>query len=134
MFSFNSIKDYQDFLAGNANGCVVAVNYYLSEIEKNKDLNAFLEVFVDEALQKAKLLDEKRKSGQSLGKLHGVVIALKDIISYKDHKLSAASKILENFTAIYNATVVQRLLDEDAIIIGRNNCDEFAMGSTNENS
>jgi aspartyl-tRNA(Asn)/glutamyl-tRNA(Gln) amidotransferase subunit A len=134
LFSFNSIKDYQDFLAGNANGCVVAVNYYLSEIEKNKDLNAFLEVFVDEALQKAKLLDEKRKSGQSLGKLHGVVIALKDIISYKDHKLSAASKILENFTAIYNATVVQRLLDEDAIIIGRNNCDEFAMGSTNENS
>jgi len=134
LFSFNSIKDYRDFLIGNANGCVVAVNYYLSEIEKNKDLNAFLEVFADEALQKAKLLDEKRKSGQPLGKLHGVVIALKDIISYKDHKLSAASKILENFTAIYNATAVQRLLDEDAIIIGRNNCDEFAMGSTNENS
>jgi aspartyl-tRNA(Asn)/glutamyl-tRNA(Gln) amidotransferase subunit A len=112
----------------------MAVNYYISAIEKNKDLNAFLEVFAEEALEKAKLLDEKRKSGYPLKKLHGVVIALKDIISYKDHKLSAASKILENFTAIYSATVVQRLLAEDAIIIGRNNCDEFAMGSTNENS
>ncbi|HLY71963.1 MAG TPA: Asp-tRNA(Asn)/Glu-tRNA(Gln) amidotransferase subunit GatA [Puia sp.] len=134
MFSFHSIRDYQDFLTRHSDGCVVAIKYYLSEIEKNKDLNAFLEVFAEEALQKAQLLDEKRKSGQSVGKLHGVVIAIKDIISYKGHKLSASSKILEHFTAIYNATVVQRLLDEDAIIIGRNNCDEFAMGSTNENS
>ncbi len=79
-------------------------------------------------------MDEKRRSGDALGKLHGVVIALKDVISYKAHKLSAGSKILENFTAIYDATVVEKLLAEDAIIIGRNNCDEFAMGSTNENS
>ncbi|HLK28684.1 MAG TPA: Asp-tRNA(Asn)/Glu-tRNA(Gln) amidotransferase subunit GatA [Puia sp.] len=134
MFSFSSIKNYHDFLNDHPNGCVEAVNYYLSKIEEKKHLNSFLEVYADEALQKAKLLDEKRKSGKQIGKLHGIVVALKDVIAYKDHKLSASSKILENFTSIYNSTVVEKLLEEDAIIIGRNNCDEFAMGSTNENS
>lgn len=134
MFSFQSIKNYQSFLATNSDGCTVAVNHYLSEIEKNKRLNSFLEVFADEALQRAKELDTKRNAGKPLGKLHGVVIALKDVICYKGHKVSASSKILENFTSIYNATAVERLLAEDAIIIGRNNCDEFAMGSSNENS
>lgn len=134
MFSFTSIENYHSFLATNPDGCTTAIKYYLSQIEKHADLNAFLEVFADEALLKAKALDEKRNSGQPTGKLHGVVVALKDIISYKDHRLSASSKILEDFRAIYNATVVDRLLAEDAIIIGRNNCDEFAMGSTNENS
>jgi aspartyl-tRNA(Asn)/glutamyl-tRNA(Gln) amidotransferase subunit A len=134
LFSYTSIKDYHEFLAGHPDGCLVAVNHYLTKIEQFKHLNAFLEVFGQEALERAKLLDEKRKSGASLGQLHGVVIALKDIISYKDHRLSAASKILKDFTAIYSATVVNRLLSQDAIIIGRNNCDEFAMGSSNENS
>ena len=65
----------------------------------------------------------------------GVVVALKDVICYKGHKVSASSRILENYTSIYNATVVDRLLQEGAIIIGiGNNCDEFAMGSSNENS
>ncbi len=70
----------------------------------------------------------------SCGKLHGVVIALKDVICYKDHKVTAASGMLKNFTSIYNSTAVEKLLAEDAIIIGNCNCDEFAMGSTNENS
>ena len=134
MFSFSTIENYHQFLAGNPEGCRIAVDHYLARIEGKKHLNAFLEVFAEEALQRARSLDEKRRSGAPLGKLHGVVIALKDVISYKDHKLSAASKILGSFTAIYNATVVEKLLAEDAIIIGRNNCDEFAMGSTNENS
>ena len=77
---------------------------------------------------------QKRNAGEQTGKLHGVIVGLKDVISYKDHKLSAGSRILENFQAVYNATVVQKLLEEDAIIIGRQNCDEFAMGSSNENS
>ncbi len=85
-------------------------------------------------MQKARELDDKRKNGEPLKKLHGVVIAIKDVICYKDHKVTAASKILEGFTSVYTATAVQRLLDEDAIIIGSCNCDEFAMGSTNENS
>ncbi|MFK5073760.1 amidase family protein, partial [Klebsiella pneumoniae] len=66
--------------------------------------------------------------------LHGVVVSLKDVLCFKGHKVSAASKILENYTSIYNATAVQKLIDAGAIIIGRNNCDEFAMGSANENS
>jgi aspartyl-tRNA(Asn)/glutamyl-tRNA(Gln) amidotransferase subunit A len=134
LFSFSTIKNYHLFLAGHPDGCRMAVTHYLARIEKTKHLNAFLEVFDEEALQRASWLDEKRRSGSAIGKLHGVVIALKDILSYKGHKLSAASKILENFTAIYHATVVKKLLAEDAIIVGRNNCDEFAMGSTNENS
>ena len=75
-------------------------------------------------------------TGQQLGRLRFSVIVdkLKDVISYKDHPLTAASKILAGYTAAYHATVVEKLLAEDAIIIGRNNCDEFAMGSTNENS
>jgi len=134
LFSFNSIEHYHDFLAKNPDGCSIAVNYYLSKIEEKKHLNSFLEVYSEEALKKAKELDKKRKDGQPIGKLHGVVIALKDVIAYKGHRLAASSKILENFKSVYNASAVERLLEEDAIIIGRNNCDEFAMGSTNENS
>ena len=74
------------------------------------------------------------KTGQPLGKLYGVVIAIKDVICYKGHTITAASKILSEFTSVYTATALQRLIDEDAIIIGSCNCDEFAMGSTNENS
>jgi aspartyl-tRNA(Asn)/glutamyl-tRNA(Gln) amidotransferase subunit A len=129
-----SIENYHRFLASHADGCVKAVQYYLSCIEENKHLNAFLEVFATEALERARSLDEERKSGVAMGKLHGVVVALKDVISYKDHTLTAGSRILSGFKAIYHATVVEKLLAEGAIIIGRNNCDEFAMGSTNENS
>ena len=77
---------------------------------------------------------KKRKYGLPLGKLHGVIVGLKDVICYKNHKLSAGSKILQKFRSVYNATVTELLLQEDAIIIGRQNCDEFAMGSSNENS
>jgi aspartyl-tRNA(Asn)/glutamyl-tRNA(Gln) amidotransferase subunit A len=69
-----------------------------------------------------------------MGSLHGVVIGLKDIIAYKDHRLTASSKILGGFDSVYSATATERLLEEEAIIIGRCNCDEFGMGSTNENS
>lgn len=110
------------------------VTSYLKQIDAKKHLNAFTQVFADEALAKATALDEKRKSGAAMGKLHGVVVAIKDVLCYKDHVVTAASKILEGYTAVYNATAIQRLLDEEAIIIGACNCDEFAMGSTNENS
>ena len=134
MAHFSNIKDYHTALLQNQTNCTATVTHYLDTIEKNKHLNAFVELFADEALLKAKELDEKRKNGTPLKKLHGVVIAIKDVICYKGHKVTAASKILEGFTSIYSATAVQRLLDEDAIIIGSCNCDEFAMGSTNENS
>jgi aspartyl-tRNA(Asn)/glutamyl-tRNA(Gln) amidotransferase subunit A len=114
--------------------CVEAVHFYLQQIENNSELNAWLEVYQTEAINQAALLDEKRRQGEKPGKLHGVIVGLKDVICYKDHSVSASSKILEGFTSLYNATVTERLLAEDAIIIGRQNCDEFAMGSTNENS
>jgi aspartyl-tRNA(Asn)/glutamyl-tRNA(Gln) amidotransferase subunit A len=109
------------------------VNDYLSRIEEHSALNAFLEVFEESAKAQALLVDEKLRSGKA-GKLAGMVIGLKDNLCYKGHKVSASSKILEGFESLYTATAVQRLLDEDAIIIGRMNCDEFAMGSSNENS
>lgn len=109
------------------------VNGYLSEINKQRELNAFLEVFEKDALEQAQIIDDKIKAG-SAGKLAGIVIGLKDNICYAGHHVSASSKILAGFESIYSATVVERLLAEDAIIIGRLNCDEFAMGSSNETS
>jgi len=134
MFSFTTIPQFHEALQQQDTNCVEAVTHYLQQIDKNKRLNAFTEIYAKEAMDKALLLDEKRKKGEPLKKLHGVVIAIKDVICYKDHTVTAASKILSGFKTIYSATAVQRLLDEDAIIIGSCNCDEFAMGSTNENS
>jgi aspartyl-tRNA(Asn)/glutamyl-tRNA(Gln) amidotransferase subunit A len=134
MFLYKDIQQYHLDLTRNKISCEDAVQYYLQQINANKKLNAFTEVFADEALSQARLLDEKRKSREPLKKLHGVVIAIKDVICYKDHRVTASSKILEGFKSLYSATAVQRLLDEDAIIIGACNCDEFAMGSSNENS
>ena len=134
MFSFNTILQYQNDLVQGNTGCEEAVSHYLQLIEQNKRLNAFVEVYAEEALNKARMLDKKREDGGSLKKLHGVVIAIKDVLCYEGHGVTAASKILKGFTSLYSATAVQRLLDEDAIIIGSCNCDEFAMGSTNENS
>ena len=134
MFSFCNILQYQNELVQNSTSCVEAVTHYLQQIEQNKRLNAFTAVYAEEALDKAKQLDDKRSDGEPLKKLHGVIIAIKDVICYKGHTVTAASKILAGFTSLYSATAVQRLLDADAIIIGSTNCDEFAMGSTNENS
>jgi aspartyl-tRNA(Asn)/glutamyl-tRNA(Gln) amidotransferase subunit A len=130
LFSFYSIEQYYTLLKKGDATCVQAVQHYLTVIEQNKHLNCFLQVFAEEALQRASELD----SGAIKGKLHGVVIGIKDNICYKGHKASASSKILQNFTSLYSATAVERLVNEGAIIIGRLNCDEFGMGSSNENS
>ena len=134
MFGYISIGQYQLDLSQGKITCAEVLRHYLSKIEQSRHLNAFVHVFAEEALQKAARLDERRRAGDSIGKLHGVIIAIKDVICYKDHPVSAASKILKGFTSIYSASAVERLLKEDAIIIGVCNCDEFAMGSTNENS
>jgi aspartyl-tRNA(Asn)/glutamyl-tRNA(Gln) amidotransferase subunit A len=106
---------------------------YLKRIEECTALNIFLEVFADEAIAEAARIQQRMEAGTA-GKLAGMVVALKDNICYAGHKVSAASRILEGFTSLYSATAVERLLAEDAIIIGRVNCDEFAMGGSNENS
>ena len=130
MLPFSSIRHFQEQLNGGHTTCVAAVQLFLSRIEARKDLNAFIEVFADEALQRAAMLDEASVRGP----LHGVVVGIKDNILYQGHPSSAASGILQGFRSVYSATVVERLLEAGAIIIGRQNCDEFGMGSTNENS
>lgn len=130
---YSSFFEIQADLSAGKVTCVQLVNNYLSNIEKKKHLNVFLDVYAEEAKSHAVQIDEKIKSGTA-GKLAGMVIGLKDVLCHKDHKLTASSKMLGDFVSQFNGTAVQRLIDEDAIIIGRQNCDEFAMGSTNENS
>ena len=134
MNSYTSFKDTQIALKNGNTTCVKIVENYLKTIsEKNSDINAFIEVFSEEALERAKQIDLKISEGTS-AKLAGFVLGIKDNICIKNHKVSASSKILQGFTSLYSATVIERLLSEDAIIIGRLNCDEFGMGSANENS
>jgi aspartyl-tRNA(Asn)/glutamyl-tRNA(Gln) amidotransferase subunit A len=134
LFTFHSIQDYHQALSEGVCSCEDAVRYYLGRIEANKHLNAYVQVYGDEALESARRLDKKRQAGEKPGLLHGVVIGLKDVLAYKDHPLTASSRILKDFKSIYHATAVEKLLREEAILIGHLNCDEFAMGSTNENS
>jgi len=128
--SFSSIQTY---LRQGALSCESLVQYYLQNIQAHQHLNVFLEVYADEALQRARHIDDKIRQ-QKAGRLAGMVIGLKDVLCYQDHALQASSKVLDGFYSQFSGTAVQRLLDEDAIIIGRQNCDEFAMGSSNENS
>ncbi len=134
MFNFSGIEAYHKFLDSEPGGCTLTVEHYLKLISAKAHLNAFVEVYAEKAMSTAKSLDKKRSNKEPIGALHGVVVAIKDVICYKDHKISASSGMLQNFTSLYNATVVEKLLAADAIIIGICNCDEFAMGSTSENS
>jgi aspartyl-tRNA(Asn)/glutamyl-tRNA(Gln) amidotransferase subunit A len=133
MNTYRSLKAIQQALQAGEISCLSLTQSYLTRIQEQHKLNAFLEVFEDEALSAAQSIDDKLKAGMA-GRLAGMVIGIKDNICYQGHQVSAASKILNNFESMFSATVVERLLAEDAIIIGRLNCDEFAMGSTNENS
>ena len=133
VYSFLNIEKLKADLKSGLTTCKELTEEAIKQISENHRLNAFLEVFESSALAQALVIDEKIKSGTE-GKLAGVIVGLKDNICYKGHKVSASSKILEGFESLYSATVVERLIAEDAIIIGRLNCDEFAMGSSNENS
>ena len=130
---YSSLEEIKRDLQTNQITVEGLVKSYLARIKEFKDLNAFNEVFEQEALLRAKDVDSRIKSGIA-GRLAGMVIAIKDNICYKDHQVTASSKILDGFTSVYSATIVERLLAEDVIIIGRCNCDEFAMGGSNENS
>lgn len=133
MQEYSSLASIQDDLQSGSLSCTSLVNFYLDRIKAFSHLNAFVATFDDHALSRAKEIDQKIKD-KCAGKLAGMVIGIKDNICFKGHELSAASKILSGFESQFSATVVERLLQEDAIIIGRLNCDEFAMGSANENS
>lgn len=133
MKTYSGFSNIQSSIRTGSFSCVDRVLFHLSNIREKSYLNAFLSVYEEEALARAAAIDKKIKNGTA-GKLAGMVVGLKDVLCYKDHPLQAASKILDGFVSQFSATAVQRLLDEDAIIIGRQNCDEFGMGSSNENS
>jgi len=130
---YNSLRDIDLDIREGIIDCSQLVDHYLKNIKEKVNLNAFLEVYEDEARKQALLIDQKIRAGKA-GKLAGMVIGIKDVLCYKDHSLQCSSKILDGFKSQFTATAVQRLIDEDVIIIGRINCDEFAMGSSNENS
>jgi len=132
-FPPKTIHQIQEALRRGETSCAKLVDGYLARIESAKSLNAFLAVFTNPARARAKEIDAKIKNGTA-GKLAGAVIAVKDILAMKGERLTCGSRILENFVSPYDATVIKKLEDADAIIIGKTNMDEFAMGSSTENS
>ncbi len=133
MAEYTSLKHLKEDLRQGNTTCTKIVETCLQAIKQNQHLNAFLEIFESEALDKAAMVDQKINNGAQ-GKLAGIVVGIKDMLCYKGHNINAGSKILSGFKSKYSATAVERLIREDAIIIGRQNCDEFGMGSSNENS
>jgi aspartyl-tRNA(Asn)/glutamyl-tRNA(Gln) amidotransferase subunit A len=130
-----SFKEIKEALHKGELSLPQLVENYLGQIEKNKYLNMYVEVWAEESLTRAKELQVAfDRDKTSVGSLFGMVVSIKDVICYKDHTVTAGSKILSGFKSLYSSTAVSRLLAEDAILIGSTNCDEFAMGSTNETS
>ncbi|MBD0402375.1 Asp-tRNA(Asn)/Glu-tRNA(Gln) amidotransferase subunit GatA [Flammeovirga sp. EKP202] len=130
---YKAFDDIKKALSEGKTTCVALVKDYLARIEEKKHLNVWNEVYNEEALQQAAKVDQKIKEGNA-GRLAGMVVGLKDVIAYKDHGLQASSNMLDGYVSPFSATATERLLAEDAVIIGRQSCDEFAMGSSNENS
>jgi len=130
---YSSLTEIQTLIDQKKLSLPELLDYYFKQIEAHQHLNAFNEVFFYSASEQAKQVQAKIDNGTA-GKLAGMVIGIKDNISYKDHIVTASSKMLEGFVSPYSATVVERLINEDAVIIGRLNCDEFAMGGSNETS
>ena len=128
----SSFSEINQLLVQGQVDLVDICKYYIEKIE-HSSTNSFIEIFKESALKKASEVNHKIKD-KSQGALAGMIIGIKDNICYKDHEVTASSKMLKGFNSVFNATAVGRLLEEDAIIIGRLNCDEFAMGSSNENS
>ena len=133
MSLYQNINTTQQKLYNSELSCVELVNDYLERIKAGKSLNSYITVLQAYARAQANEIDKKIKARRA-GKLAGCIIAIKDILALEGHLLSCGSKILDNFISPYDATVVERLEKEDAIIIGKTNMDEFAMGSSNENS
>ena len=130
---YSSLSQIQKDLENGAITCSELVSYYLENIEAHKDLNAFVEVYDDEARSQASAIDEEYARGTPRP-LSGLIIGVKDLIAHKDHSVQGASAILDGYTSAIDATAIERLEAQGAIVIGRQNCDEFGMGSSNENS
>lgn len=130
MKTFERIK--ADLRSGAAT-CERVTAECLAAIDRGRSLNAFLSVRAEKALERARAVDRRIASG-SAGPLAGMVVGVKDVIAMKGERVTCGSKILESFVAPYDATVIERLEAADAVIVGKTNMDEFAMGSSTENS
>ncbi len=127
---YSSLRE--KILSGNIS-LIETTKIFIDEADSKKDLNAFISMFPDQAIDQAEAIEKKIRSGNA-GKLAGMVMGIKDNLNLENQTTTCGSHILENFISPYNATAVQKLLQEDAIVIGKTNMDEFAMGSSNETS
>lgn len=128
-----SIFELREDIVSGKISCEEVVSYFIKRCEEKKSLNAVIEIYND-AIVRAKAVDEKIKIGKEVGKLAGVPVLIKDNIFYEGKEVTCASKFMQGFVAPYSATVVKKLIAEDAVIIGRTNMDEFAMGGSCEKS
>lgn len=131
----STIKKIHDMLSSKEVSCIELTNQYLAEIEKcNGELNAYINVTTEIALQQAEKVDAKIAKGDKIGILEGVPMTLKDNLSTKGIETTCCSKILTGYKPIYNATVWENLQSKGAVLLGKTNMDEFAMGSSCETS
>ena len=128
-----SVVELSDKLANREISAVELAQVYLDRIEQNKDLNAYLDVRAEETLKQAREADARIAAGTAT-RLTGIPIAHKDLFVTKQWATTAASKMLEGYMSPFNATVVENLQNAGMVCLGKLNCDEFAMGSGNENS
>ena len=134
-FTKLTIKKIREGLLKKEFSAVELCGFYLSQIEqKEKDIDAFLQIDEKGAKEQAKIIDEKIMRGEEVGSLAGVPCAIKDAIMVSGLRCTSGSKILDNYKAVYNATCVEKLKKQGAIILGKTNMDEFAMGSSTEHS
>ena len=132
--TFSSFKEISESIKTKKVSAVEVTKHFLNRIEKlDAKLNSYILVN-QEAVQEAQKIDDKIKSGESLGILAGVPFGIKDMLCTKNLKTTAGSKILENFVPPYDATVVKKLKNAGVVVLGKLNQDEFAMGSSNETS
>jgi aspartyl-tRNA(Asn)/glutamyl-tRNA(Gln) amidotransferase subunit A len=129
-----SIKQVQVGLQKKEFSCLEITNHYLAWLDKRKEINSFISVFDKQAREQAEVIDQKIQAGDKLSSLAGVPCAIKDNMLIEGAKTTAGSKILENYTAVYTATAVNKLQEAGVVILGKANMDEYAMGSSGENS
>jgi len=127
--------ELRDAIAGRRIGSVEAVKAVFAQIDRlEPTVGAFISLFRDEALARAQEVDRRIAAGEAVGVLAGVPVAVKDVMCTSSGATTCGSRILENFHAPYDATAIRKLLEADAVLIGKTNMDEFAMGSSTENS
>jgi len=131
----SSVNEYHAKLKSGETTAVQTVESYYNQIDKvDKSINAFISIDRDKAIAAARVTDEKVKAGRELGLLEGVPFSVKDMFCTKGVATTAGSRMLKDFVPPYDATVIKNLKDAGAIVLGKANQDEFAMGSSNETS